>query len=178
AWLFLGAAPGGAATSTITVPATVTASTWTTATNTPAVADGVFYGVSCASATFCVGVGDQVVNAQTGTLIEQWNGSSWAKVTGAALTGTTFLEAVSCATATMGVAVGEAGDSTLVEQWNGSTWTVVPTPNDPAFIGNVFSGVSCPTTTFCMAAGQANGTGSQPPLAAGRDGAPRAPPTN
>ena len=65
AWLFLGAAPGGAATSTITVPATVTASTWTTATNAPAVADGVFDGVSCANATFCVGVGDQVVNAQT-----------------------------------------------------------------------------------------------------------------
>ena len=64
AWLLLGAAPGGASTSTppITVPATVSASTWTAATNTPTVAYGTLYGVSCASATFCVGVGDQVVN--------------------------------------------------------------------------------------------------------------------
>jgi hypothetical protein len=71
AWLFLGAAPGGAATSPITVPATVTASTWTAAASTPAVTDGSFGGVSCANADFCVGVGNQSVGGLTAPLIEQ-----------------------------------------------------------------------------------------------------------
>jgi hypothetical protein len=116
-----------------------------------------------------VGVGDQVVNDANAALIEQWNGSAWTMVTGASLTGTSFLNAVSCTTATLCMAVGENDDATLAEEWNGSTWTVVPSPNETGFNSNDFSGVSCPSTTFCMAAGQANGA-SDAPLAASWNG--------
>ena len=169
AWLFLGAAPGGAATSTITVPATVTASTWTAASSTPTVADGSFGGVSCANADFCVGVGNQTVGGLTEPLVEQWTGSAWTLVTTPSLTGEGGFSAVSCATATSCMAVGFSGSNTLTEQWNGSAWTIVPSPDLTGFTNNGLTGVSCPSTTFCMTVGTAS-TPTYAPMAASWNG--------
>jgi hypothetical protein len=85
AWLFLGAAPGGAANPT--VPATVSASSWTAATSTPTVTNGSFGGVSCANADFCVGAGTQIVGGFLEPLAEQWTGSAWTLVTTPSVTG-------------------------------------------------------------------------------------------
>jgi hypothetical protein len=68
------------------------------------------------------------------------------------------LDAVSCTSASNCVAVGNyqnsAGDSyALAEHWNGSTWAlqapVIPSGDTALF----FTGVSCPTATYCIAVG-------------------------
>ncbi len=72
------------------------------------------------------------------------------------------LSGVSCATATFCVAVGGhyfansagfADEQTLVEMWNGTSWTIAKAPN-PVVGERSLLGVSCPTTTFCVAVGQ------------------------
>jgi hypothetical protein len=68
------------------------------------------------------------------------------------------LDAVSCTSASNCIAVGNyqnsAGDSyALAERWNGSTWALqapVTPSGDTAFF---FTGVSCPTATYCIAVG-------------------------
>jgi hypothetical protein len=53
-------------------------------------------------------------------------------------------------------------DQTLAERWNGSSWSVVPSPNTSTTEDNALGAISCPTTSFCMAVGQAvNATGTQ-----------------
>jgi hypothetical protein len=65
--------------------------------------------------------------------------------------------AVSCPSPTACTAVGDQGTSTgtatLAEHWNGSSWAIQTTPNVPSQISNILAGVSCPTTTECIAVG-------------------------
>ena len=67
----------------------------------------------------------------------------------------------SCVSSDFCVAVGsnQAGTyyRTLIEMWNGSTWSVVTSPNTSATEGNFLSGVSCVTTSFCVASGGTQG---------------------
>jgi hypothetical protein len=44
----------------------------------------------------------------------------------------------------------------LAAGWNGTTWATQSTQNPPT--ASAFSGVSCTTTTTCIAVGQGNGT--------------------
>jgi hypothetical protein len=47
-------------------------------------------------------------------------------------------------------------DTTLAERWNGSRWHIIPAPSPTH--ASVFSGVSCPSPTVCVAVGSsANG---------------------
>ena len=78
------------------------------------------------------------------TLIEQWNGISWAIVPSPNTSATlgNELEGVSSASAprTAG-AVGSAtapapAAETLIEQWNGAGWAIVPSPNTSATQNN------------------------------------------
>jgi len=120
---------------------------------------GAFNGLSCASASFCMGVGDYEYdfNSGTKTLAEKWNGSSWSIVTsGNAHNGTasSLLYAVSCVSASFCAAAGayhpeQTTYDPLLETWNGSGWTGVVTPN---FIGKL-TGVSCVSATSCVAVG-------------------------
>lgn len=41
----------------------------------------------------------------------------------------------------------------LAEHWNGSTWTIVPVPQSPKHSSTTLSGVSCTSSTFCIAVG-------------------------
>ena len=85
------------------------------------------------------------------------------------------LLAVACSAATSCFAVGyqttSAGQSALLERWNGTNWSVqnVPVPGQTSFL----NGVSCPSSSFCMAVGSANlaGTGELTPLALTWNGA-------
>jgi hypothetical protein len=65
--------------------------------------------------------------------------------------------AVSCPSPTSCTAVGDQGTSsgtvTLAEHWNGSSWATQTTPNVANQISNTLWGVSCPTTTECVAVG-------------------------
>jgi hypothetical protein len=126
----------------------------------------VLAGVSCTSPSTCTAVGAAGVNADDQTpLAETWNGTTWTTQTTATPDGETDsnLEAVSCASATSCTAVGgEADFSTTVtygmfaEHFDGSGWTVEPTPPPSGAPGSSLLGVSCATTSACVAVGYYN----------------------
>lgn len=72
------------------------------------------------------------------------------------------LQDVSCASASSCMAVGWAqhasgqpANITVAEQWNGSSWRVLPTPTPDQGSGGELLGVSCVSSSDCMAVGQA-----------------------
>jgi hypothetical protein len=101
------------------------------------------------------------------TLIESWNGSTWAIVPSpnqaAGRLGVNYLDGVSCVSASACTAVGfywtnsRRVPKTLIESWNGTAWTIVPSPS-PGTGSNYLSSVSCTSATACTAVG--NGTGT------------------
>jgi hypothetical protein len=121
------------------------------------------HGVSCASATFCVLVGEFTKNwdpFEIGTLVEEWDGSSWTVQPSPNLPGgkQNLLWGVSCLSTASCVAVGESRNSggipnTLIERWDGTEWAVEA--------GQVLSGglqdVSCGSQNQCMAVGGTEG---------------------
>lgn len=126
-------------------------------------------GVSCPSATTCSAVGHYVYTG--GPVVPeayQWDGSAWQQQS--VPTPTPFskqvndvLTAVSCPSTNACTAVGYGfppsggvSPQPLVERWDGSAWTIQATPalSDPAQL----FGVSCPTTTSCVAVGSLGGT--------------------
>jgi hypothetical protein len=124
-------------------------------------------GVSCPTTSIsgCTSVG-AATEAGTGneaTLAEHWTGGHWVVETTPPTTGgsagSATLMAVDCLKAAECVAVGTAGfansgqSATLVEQWNGATWTVVPSPTPSGFAWSVLDGVSCSSSTSCIAVG-------------------------
>ena len=121
-------------------------------------------GVSCPSATSCTAVGSYG-NPSSATvenfLAEHWNGRTWTQQVDRGRAGSSYdnLTAVSCTSSTSCMAVGDFQNSsgnalTLAEHWNGSTWTIQPTPN-PKGQGAApyFGGVSCTSSTSCIAVG-------------------------
>jgi hypothetical protein len=118
-------------------------------------------GISCASVTACVAVGDSIsdsIPSQEYTLAEQWNGSAWLPLsTPNPSPVDSELVGVSCTT-TMCFAVGDADGATVAELWNGSTWSVEPTPTPAVPPGATFEyaslgGVTCVSADACTAVG-------------------------
>lgn len=118
-------------------------------------------GVSCSSATFCMAVGSyQSVSGSLGTLVEEWNGRSWASVSSPSPgSSSNDLLGVSCTSMAFCMATGAYSNTpalndqgTLVERWSGSSWSVVSSPN-PGNNGDTLDGISCPSTTSCVAVG-------------------------
>jgi hypothetical protein len=129
----------------------------------PAPAGAVFstlHGVSCASATFCIGVGEMSTVNSGGVVIEKWNGHAWSVVKSPNPKGLQgpFLESVSCPSPTsclaVGTGTGAKGTAGFAEVFNGGGWSVtgaVPWPSgstDP-----FLNGVSCAAPGRCVAAG-------------------------
>lgn len=128
---------------------------------------GYIADVSCPSPSFCVAVGNTTPDSRVDrTLIEAWNGRTWARVQSpnhGSLNNA--LQAVSCTSAHFCLTVGYFGyaysDGTepgaLVEIFNGSHWTLSPTPSGTAGPGRANSGelgsVSCVSDRFCMVVG-------------------------
>jgi hypothetical protein len=75
---------------------------------------------------------------------------------------------VSCVSATFCMSAGYdysgTHDRTLIEQWNGTTWSIVPSPNTTPTANDELFGVSCVTTSFCIAGGNSNGGGARKTL--------------
>jgi hypothetical protein len=119
----------------------------------------VLRGVSCASDTSCVAVGQRVtfipisspkpphVRVQWWTAAEQLNDGTWS-IQNPSYTGT--LDSVSCPATSFCTTVGQTGGA-VAEQWTGTTWTVQTSNQLPALLG-----VSCPSTTECVAVGTTN----------------------
>jgi hypothetical protein len=144
--------------------------TWTLAATPPVPAGGGggLFDVSCLSGSDCWAVGAVVgVNGNgnpSGTLIENWDGSSWSIVpsptpTGPGVAGA-LLQGVSCTSASSCVAVGESTDDNgenlndLILQWNGTAWSVVP----GAATGQAYdqlTNVTCLAADDCWAVGNA-----------------------
>jgi hypothetical protein len=126
-------------------------------------------GVSCTSATACTAVGSSDKGNKSRTLVEAWNGRTWAIQTtpnqnGADVNG---LSGVSCTSATACTAAGSyvqagagvvpAGESvdpmTLLEAWNGKKWAIERTPNPNGWQEIDLGAVSCTSATACTVVG-------------------------
>jgi subtilisin family serine protease len=134
-------------------------------------------GVSCASATSCLAVGNYVSALEFGlvpgerkTLVMAWNGSEWSIQPSPNPEGRKLnrLAAVSCSSTVACTAVGGSTKSladpatvTLGERWNGSSWSIESTPNPPGVTESAFEDVSCASAGFCMAAGGAGPANSR-----------------
>lgn len=114
-------------------------------------------GISCASSTDCMAVGDDaIVSACDCSLTEHWNGTSWSP------TMDPFQDSVngiSCPSPTACTAVASRGflfpNPPALGQWNGRTWS---TPRTPAgWSGADFTAVSCPSPSACLIVGGPGG---------------------
>ena len=126
-------------------------------------------GVSCTSSTNCVAVGFYVNSSSVEqTLAETWNGTSWSIISSPNEgSGDNGLGGVSCTSSTNCVAVGIYAAlvvvnpnfppinviQTLVETWNGTSWSIVSSPNEGTDELNELNGVSCTSSTNCVAVG-------------------------
>jgi hypothetical protein len=141
-------------------------STWSIQTVPPpsGTASSYLHAVSCVSSSACTAVGGNPARGAT-ALVERWDGTTWS-IQPTPLPGDAVdapeLDAVSCASSAACSAVGHygsaSGTNALAEHWNGSSWSTQVAYNPPAPQGllnnNYLLGVSCPTTTSCIAAGQ------------------------
>ena len=101
-----------------------------------------FSGVSSASATLCVAVGQSHGPSYPNdvALLEQWNGAGWS-VVAVPLPEVTYisrLSEVSCPAVTSCFAAGYAdasGGRIVVDRWDGTSWSLAPavTPPDVSF---------------------------------------------
>ena len=131
----------------------------------------VINSVSCVSTSYCVAAG---ANSQAFT--EAWNGTAW-RVLNTPNTGgpDSGLDAVSCSSATNCMAVGwgmpdDEQQLTLAIQWNGTSWRLLSTPPDNFDISPTLLGVSCLSSSDCMAVGAGGGSNGSAPLAVQWDG--------
>lgn len=122
--------------------------------------------VSCASARFCMAVGNAShgTSAQPSpsygdrTLAEEWNGSHWRIVPTPSPSRASELRGVSCTSATACTAVGSSASEkwALAERWNGTGWAIQRTPNINHIGYTVLTAVSCASPAACTAVGTYN----------------------
>ncbi|MHB8288138.1 MAG: hypothetical protein ACYDEY_02670 [Acidimicrobiales bacterium] len=128
--------------------------------------------VSCASSSFCVAAGYYNNGTVDQNLLLTWNGSTWSLNSAASLSTSSsqnnHLSGVSCASASFCVAAGYYSNGTvdqnLLLSWNGSTWSLnsAASLSTSASQNNNLSGVSCASSSFCVASGYySNGTVDQ-----------------
>lgn len=139
--------------------------------------------VSCIGSANCTAVGNQqsTGGSEPNTLNEYWNGSTWTVEPSPFNNFGSFVQAivnvaygVSCASPAQCLAVGNlmlssisepAVSFPMVESWDGNSWTGLngPTPdNAGATYATVLNGVSCLTSSNCVAVGSySNASGTQ-----------------
>jgi hypothetical protein len=128
---------------------------------------GELAGVSCASATACVAVGNAYRYSVRKSLIETWNGTAWTRVTSADPPSATHsaLSGVSCASPTSCAAAGNSSgaskqNQTLVKTLAGGHWTIESSANPTGAKNSYLNAVWCRVVTSCVAAGSYDATGS------------------
>jgi hypothetical protein len=116
-------------------------------------------GVSCATTRFCVAVGEHFpIGGDAQVVIDGWDGSKWSVVRSPTPGAIDRLNGVSCPSQSFCVAVGSyehdpaSAVRTLAEIWNGTRWSLASTPNSST-LDNHLNGVSCASSSFCVAVG-------------------------
>lgn len=142
---------------------------------------GVFRGVSCSSATNCMGVGEYSFTVPgprlplevTEAMGRRWSGTTWTATPGVQpLSLKSVLNAVSCYGPNSCVAVGASriANTPMAETWNGRRWAqskvVAPTGTQP------LTGVSCTSSGTCVLVGSQLTGGVESPAAAVGAGVP------
>jgi hypothetical protein len=162
ATLFLGQLLTGGPAAAGSTPVLVSGTRTALALSSHRVVTDELFGVSCTSASRCMAVGDH--GNKLTTLTEAWNGTSWSVVDSPNPTNNGRFTAVSCVDPTFCMAVGYylgyypqshrsfGGNYSLAELWNGDKWFVLPAPN-PSTVQDQLNGISCTSTTQCMAVG-------------------------
>jgi len=117
-------------------------------------------GVSCVSGSWCMVAGNQKVGANTVSLAEVWNGTTWSvPPTPNPAPGTySDFAGVSCTGSSYCAAVGSYTDGStnqrnLVASWNGVSWTQNTVPDGPDTANDNLYAVSCFSATSCSAVG-------------------------
>ena len=120
-------------------------------------------GVTCVSASDCWAVGYYAITGSVlQTLIERWDGTSWAIVSSpnTSTSQSNFLYSVTCGPASDCWAVGyyivdavSNLNQTLIERWDGTSWAIVSSPNTSASQSNLLYSVTCGSTPDCWAVG-------------------------
>lgn len=123
-------------------------------------------GVAAISPTDAWAVGVVYSNStnEQQTLIEHWNGTSWAIVKSPNPASGAQLSAITALSATDIWAVGMYGNNlgrtlnahTLIEHWNGTAWTVVQSPNSGSGLNYLIS-IAAVSTNDIWAAGFSSG---------------------
>ena len=128
--------------------------------NTSSTQNNDLSAVSCTSPTACVSVGAFNNGTNDQTLVETWNGTTWA-ITPSPNTSPTQnnnLNAVSCPSPKTCVAVGYSYDGTrfrtLIETWDGTAWTITSSPDTSSTMHDILNGVSCTSSSACVAVGR------------------------
>jgi hypothetical protein len=143
-----------------TLVETLSSGSWslTTSPDTSASEENSLSGVSCTSSTSCVAVGFYD-NGNEQTLIETLSGGSWSLTEGPDTSASedNNLDSVSCTSSTSCVAVGDyqstGYDQTLIETLSGGSWSLTEGPDTSASEDNYLFGVSCTSSTSCLAVG-------------------------
>jgi hypothetical protein len=132
------------------------------------------FGVSCSSSSECMGVGYFENSSEKNVpLAEKWNGTAWSAQEPPAPTAAKFsdLRGASCTSSTECIAVGAFENSSeknvpLAEKWNGTAWSAQEPPAPTAAKFSYLFGVSCTSSTTCIAVGFIeNSSGTWVPLA-------------
>ena len=131
---------------------------WTIAASPNPAGPNFLLGVTCATDSQCwaVGYDDAPDGSGLFTLIEQWNGTSWAIVASPNTATVNALANVTCTSTSDCWAVGNYFTSDiqpLIEHWDGTSWTITASPS-----GNgPLSSVTCTSPSQCWAVGYVNG---------------------
>lgn len=134
-------------------------------TPTPHVNSGAYIellGVSCASRSACIAVGDSIDLAEdVYPRIERWNGRRWSTASPPDWFGNLF--GVSCSAANACTAVGfidnNDGAATMA-RWNGTLWSPQnPVTTTDRYAIPDYQAVSCASRTTCVAVGPGFGSG-------------------
>jgi len=134
------------------------------------------YGVDCTKGDACTTVGytyEPTEETSGIPLAMRWDGSEWnaesvpSPVTGL---GSAELFAVSCPSLTSCAAVGSqwsllTGGEPMIATWNGSGWSLGTPAAAAAKRQHTLVGVSCSSSTACIAVGRDSGTSTSVPLA-------------
>jgi len=130
-------------------------------------------GISCASLAFCVAVGDDGPLGPK-PAIEAWNGHAWSMSLAPPVSDksgfSVGLHGVSCPSANFCAAVGSgnnagsspdsSGPFAVIDAWDGATWLV---PQGRISGKVTLHGVSCVSSSFCVAVGETTGEGPSGP---------------
>jgi tripartite motif-containing protein 71 len=114
--------------------------------------------VSCASSTSCMATG--YTNSYEDTFISyEKKGNDWTRRTVVKPEGVTWggFDGVSCSSSTACTGVGNIWEGENIKpgaaRWNGSSWSFQSVPKPESSDYSMLKGVSCPTSTYCVAVG-------------------------